>query len=42
LLVAIAVGAVLAIGSAALVGNALTGVANGTPSNAQLFVYGTR
>ena len=42
LLIAIAVGVVLAIGAAALATSALAGVANGTPSNASLYQYGTR
>jgi len=42
LLIAIAVGVVLAVGAAVLVSNALVGVADGTPSNASLYQYGTR
>jgi hypothetical protein len=42
LLIAIAVGVVLAVGAAALASSALTGVANGTPSKASLYQYGTR
>jgi hypothetical protein len=42
LLIAIAVGVVLAVGAAVLVTNALAGVANGTPSNASIYQYGTR
>jgi hypothetical protein len=42
LLIAIAVGVVLAVGAAVLVSNALAGVANGTPSNASIYQYGTR
>jgi hypothetical protein len=42
LLIVIAVGVVLGVGAAFLVGHALTGVSNGTPSNASLYQYGTR
>ena len=42
LLIAIAVGVVLAVGATFLVSSALAGVANGTPSNASLYQYGTR
>jgi hypothetical protein len=42
LLIVLAVGIVLGVGAAFLVSNALTGVANGTPSNASLYQYGAR
>ena len=42
LLIVIVVGIVLGVGAAFLATNALTGVANGTPSNASLYQYGTR
>ena len=42
LLIAIVVGVVLAVGAAVLAGNALTGLANGTPSTASLYQYGSR
>lgn len=42
LLIAIVVGVVVAVGATFLVTNALAGVANGTPSNASLYQYGTR
>jgi hypothetical protein len=42
LLIAIVVGVVVAIGATVLVTDALAGVANGTPSNASLYQYGTR
>jgi hypothetical protein len=42
LLIVIAVGVVLGVGAALVVSNALGGVANGTPSNASLYQYGTR
>jgi hypothetical protein len=42
LLIIIAVGVVLAVGAAVLASNALAGLANGTPSKASLYQYGTR
>jgi hypothetical protein len=42
LLIVIVVGIALGVGAAFLVTNSLTGVANGTPSNASLYQYGTR
>jgi hypothetical protein len=42
LLIAIVVGVVLAVGAAFLTANALTGLANGTPSTASLYQYGSR
>ena len=42
LLIVLTVGVVLGVGAAFLVGSALTGVANGTPSSASLYQYGTR
>ena len=42
LLIVIAVGIVLAVGASVLVSNALAGVANGTPSNASIYQYGSR
>ena len=42
LLIVIAVGVVIGVAASLLVTNALTSVANGTPSNASLYQYGTR
>lgn len=42
LIIAIVVGVVIAIGAVALVENALSSAANGTPSNASLYQYGAR
>lgn len=42
LLIVIAVGVVLAVGAAALASSALAGLANGTPSKASIYNYGTR
>jgi hypothetical protein len=42
LLVAVAVGAVLAIGAGFGTGAILSGVANGKPANTQLYNYGQR
>jgi len=42
LLIAVAVGVVLALGATALGTKALAGVANGTPSSASLYQYGNR
>jgi hypothetical protein len=42
LIIAIVVGVVIAVGAVALTENLLSGAANGTPSNASLYQYGTR
>jgi hypothetical protein len=42
LLIAVAVGVLLGVGAAAIATNALSGLSNGTPSNATLYVYGNR
>jgi hypothetical protein len=42
LLIAVAVGVLLGIGAAVFAGGALSGLANGTPSTATLYVYGNR
>jgi hypothetical protein len=42
LVVAVALGAVLAFVAAFLLSSELSGVANGTPSNASLYQYGNR
>jgi hypothetical protein len=42
LLIAIAVGVLLGVGAAAIATNALSGLSDGTPSNATLYVYGNR
>jgi hypothetical protein len=42
LLIVVLVGAVLAVGATFLVSNLLSSAANGTPSNASLFEYGSR
>lgn len=42
LLIAVAIGVLLAVGAALLAGNALTGLSDGSPTNATLYVYGTR
>lgn len=42
LLIVIAVGVVLGVGATFVVSSALAGVANGTPTNASLYQYGTR
>jgi hypothetical protein len=42
LLIVIAVGVLLGVGATFVVSSALTGVANGTPTNASLYQYGTR
>jgi hypothetical protein len=42
LLIAVAVGIVLALGATVLGTRALAGVANGTPSSASLYQYGNR
>ena len=41
-IIAIAVGVVLAVGGAVIASNTLTGVSNGTPSNASVYQYGNR
>lgn len=42
LLVAMAIGLVLAIGAAVITDEVLTGISNGQPSNASLYQYGSR
>lgn len=42
LIIAIAIGAVIAVGGVFGVENILTGAANGTPSNHSLYQYGDR
>ena len=42
LLIAIVVGVVLAVGATVVATNALASLANGTPSKATLYQYGTR
>jgi hypothetical protein len=42
LIIAIAVGLVVAIGGVAIAENVLSGAANGTPSNASIYQYGNR
>jgi hypothetical protein len=42
LLLAVAVGAILAVGAGLGTGAILAGVANGKPANAQLYNYGQR
>jgi hypothetical protein len=42
LILAIVVGIVIAVGAVALTENLLSSAANGTPSNATLYQYGTR
>jgi hypothetical protein len=42
LILAVVVGIVIAVGAVALVENVLSGVSNGTPSNASIYQYGTR
>jgi hypothetical protein len=42
LLVAVALGVVLAVGAGFATGALLTGVANGKPANTQLYNYGQR
>jgi len=42
LLIAVAIGAVLAVGVGFAAGAVLSGVSNGKPVNAQLFNYGQR
>jgi hypothetical protein len=42
LIIAIAIGAVIAVGGVFILENALNSAANGTPSNASLHEYGSR
>jgi hypothetical protein len=42
LIIAVALGIALAVGGAFAASGALTGVANGTPTNASLYQYGNR
>jgi hypothetical protein len=42
IIVAVIVGLVIAVGAVAVAENVLSHVANGTPSNASLYQYGTR
>jgi hypothetical protein len=42
LIIAIAIGAVIAVGGVFVVENVLNSAANGTASNASLYQYGTR
>jgi len=42
LIVALAVGAILAVGATYLTTSVLAGVANGSPANRSLYNYGTR
>ena len=42
LIIAVALGNLLAVGGAFAASGALTGVANGTPTNASLYQYGNR
>jgi len=42
LIIAIVVGIVIAVGAVAVTENALSSAANGTPTNASLYQYGTR
>jgi hypothetical protein len=42
LLIAIAVGVLLGVGAATLAVSALSGLSDGNPSNATLYVYGNR
>jgi hypothetical protein len=42
LIIAIVVGIAIAIGAVALTENVLAGAANGTPTNASLYQYGSR
>jgi hypothetical protein len=41
-ILAIVIGVVLAVGGAVIASNTLTGVSNGTPSNASVYQYGNR
>jgi len=42
LLIALAVGLILAVGASAVTTQVLSGVANGTPTNKTLYNYGSR
>jgi K+-transporting ATPase c subunit len=42
LIIAVVAGLVIAVVAVAIVENVLSNVANGSPSNATLYVYGTR
>ena len=42
LIIAVVVGLVIAVGAVAVVENVLSHAADGTPSNASLYQYGTR
>ena len=42
LVIALAVGLVLAVGATAITSQVLSGVANGSPTNKTLYNYGTR
>jgi hypothetical protein len=42
LLIVVLVGVMLAVGATFLVSNVLSSAANGTPSNASLYQYGSR
>jgi hypothetical protein len=42
LIIAIAVGAVIAVGGVVIITNVLNSAANGSPSNASLYQYGNR
>jgi hypothetical protein len=42
LIIAIAVGLVVAVGGVVIMTNALSSTANGTPSNSSLYQYGSR
>jgi hypothetical protein len=42
LIIAIAIGAIIAVGGVFVLENALNNAANGTPSNASLYQYGSR
>jgi hypothetical protein len=42
LIIAIAVGIVIAVGATVLVQNVLTGAVNGTPSSQSIYNYGSR
>jgi hypothetical protein len=42
LIIAVVAGLAIAVVAVVIVGNVLSGAANGTPSNSTLYVYGTR
>jgi hypothetical protein len=42
LIIAVVAGLVIAVAAVAIVENVLSSVANGSPSNSTLYVYGTR